>query len=110
MHYERSFIKPDINPRFTHLCKLSNAVSKWLFGNDLGKKVKNINEEQKATAEVIRAHRQFSRHERRTYEPCPSNANFRRYQGTENTNNPKTKVGCYDCKIYIAQLRFMLKV
>ena len=31
----KQFIKPDINPKYAHLCKAANPVTQWLFGDDL---------------------------------------------------------------------------
>ena len=50
----RDFIKPDLNPRFAHLCKPSNKVTKLLFGDDLGQKIKDIQNEQKATYGIMK--------------------------------------------------------
>ena len=50
----RDLIKPDMNREFTHLCKPSNPVTKQLFGDELGKKVKDLQEQRKATAGVMR--------------------------------------------------------
>ena len=51
----KDFIKPCLNNRFTHLCKPTNPVTKFLFGDDLSKQVKELNEEQKATAGVMKS-------------------------------------------------------
>ena len=45
----RELIKPDLNPRFGHLCKSSVKVTDLLFGDNLPQQMKNIQEEQKAT-------------------------------------------------------------
>ena len=50
----KEMIKPDVNLEFSHLCSSKNKVSEWLFGNDLGKQVKDLQEESKATRGVMR--------------------------------------------------------
>ena len=45
----KQLIKPDLNPQYHHLCKLANKVTKWLFGDDLGKQ-----DEIKATSGVMK--------------------------------------------------------
>lgn len=50
----KDMIKPDLNPEFHHLCSPKNKVTEWLFGNDLGKQVKDLQEESKATRGVMR--------------------------------------------------------
>ncbi|KAJ8022303.1 hypothetical protein HOLleu_37159 [Holothuria leucospilota] len=46
--YRRELIKPDLNSRFHPLCKADVRVTKYLFGDDLGKVVKDMAEQQKA--------------------------------------------------------------
>ncbi|XP_072174670.1 uncharacterized protein [Diadema setosum] len=41
----KEFMKPDIGYQFQHLCKPSTPVSKFLFGDDLGKQMKDIRDE-----------------------------------------------------------------
>ena len=50
----KHLIRPDLNSRFTHLCKPSTPVGKFLFGDDLPKQVKDLQEQQKATAGVMK--------------------------------------------------------
>ncbi|XP_041478237.1 uncharacterized protein LOC121426135 [Lytechinus variegatus] len=47
-------IKPDMNAAYSHLCKPTIPVTKFLFGDDLGKRVKDMTEEQKATGRVVK--------------------------------------------------------
>ncbi|XP_041470980.1 uncharacterized protein LOC121420418 [Lytechinus variegatus] len=47
-------IKPDMNAAYSHLCKPTTPVTKFLFGDDLGKRVKDMTEEQKATGRVVK--------------------------------------------------------
>ena len=51
----KEFMKPDIGYQFQHLCKPSTPVSKFLFGDDLGRQMKDIRDEQKATEGVLRS-------------------------------------------------------
>ena len=46
--------KTEMNQKYTHLCKPSVAVTKWLFGDNLSSQVKDLTEEQKTTAGVMR--------------------------------------------------------
>ena len=69
----KDLIKPDLNARYTHLCKPENPVTKLLFGDNLSKKVKDMNDEQKATAGVMKGQRKpqasFQYHPYKTYKP-----------------------------------------
>ena len=47
-------IKPVIDGQYYHLCKPQLPVTKYLFGDDLGKKVRDIQDEQKAVAGVVK--------------------------------------------------------
>ena len=47
-------IKPDMNPAFHHLCKPQHKVTKLLFGEDLGRQVKEITEERKTMSGIMR--------------------------------------------------------
>ena len=49
-----------MNQRYTHLCKPSVAVTKWLFGDNLSNQVKDLREEQKTTAGVRRRQSRWS--------------------------------------------------
>ena len=49
----RELIKPELNQRFAHLCRPSVKVTNLLFGDDLGKQIKDLTESQKATWQVI---------------------------------------------------------
>ena len=64
-------IKPDLNPEFHHLCSPKNKVTDWLFGDDLGKQVKDLQEESKATRGVMRGSANISKQGRR-FSPYPS--------------------------------------
>ena len=64
----KELIKPDLNSRFTHLCKSTNPVTKYLFGDDLGKQVKDLQDQHKAAAGVMKgAHKR----PRTAYQPYP---------------------------------------
>eukprot|EP00057_Strongylocentrotus_purpuratus_P015951 XP_011670425.1 PREDICTED: uncharacterized protein LOC105441210 [Strongylocentrotus purpuratus] len=42
----KEFIKPEMNEASSHLCKPSAPVTKYLFGDELGKRMKDLKEEQ----------------------------------------------------------------
>ena len=50
----KELIKPDLNARFTHLCKPTLPATRLLFGDDLGKQVKDLKDQQLASAGVMR--------------------------------------------------------
>ncbi|XP_030851512.1 uncharacterized protein LOC115928456 [Strongylocentrotus purpuratus] len=50
----KELIKPDLNARFTHLCKPTLPATRLLFGDDLGKQVKDLKDQQLAAAGVMR--------------------------------------------------------
>ncbi|KAJ8049977.1 hypothetical protein HOLleu_02967 [Holothuria leucospilota] len=56
--FRKESIKPDLNQRYTHLCKQDVKSTRWLFGDDLSKTVKDMDEEQK-TAGVMK-HKKFA--------------------------------------------------
>ncbi len=59
----KELIKPEMNPQCAHLCKSSNPVTKFLFGDDLSKRVKDLREEQRAASGVVKGQtRSFQRH------------------------------------------------
>ena len=62
----RETFKPEMNPKYLHLCKPSNPVTKWLFGDNLSAQVKDLTEEQKTTAGVLK---KSSQHR---YQPYPT--------------------------------------
>ena len=57
-YVRKELIKPDLNARFTHLCKPSLPASRLLFGDDLGKQVKDLKDQQLAAAGVMKGHGQ----------------------------------------------------
>ena len=50
----KDFIKPDLNSKYSHLCKPSTPVSRLLFGDNLSKQVKDLKDQQLATAGVTK--------------------------------------------------------
>jgi hypothetical protein len=50
----KELIKPDLNPRYMPLCKPSHKVTQWLFGDELGKQMKDLKEQQNATYGVAK--------------------------------------------------------
>eukprot|EP00057_Strongylocentrotus_purpuratus_P006737 XP_011661211.1 PREDICTED: uncharacterized protein LOC105436879 [Strongylocentrotus purpuratus] len=65
----KNLIKPDLNPLFHHLCRPTYPVTKHLFGEDLGRQVKELQEQQKATAGVMNARNQPQDRHQRSYHP-----------------------------------------
>ncbi|KAJ8028369.1 hypothetical protein HOLleu_30577 [Holothuria leucospilota] len=53
----RDLIKPELNQRYAHLCKPSVKTTQWLFGDDLPKMMKDLEEQHKATL-VVKAPKQ----------------------------------------------------
>ena len=49
----KDLLKPELNQRYAHLCKVVTPTSEWLFGDDLHKRVREMDEEQK-TVGVMR--------------------------------------------------------
>ena len=49
----REFIKPELNPSYTRLCKEDIAVSTKLFEDDLSKHLKDMSEAKKADAKTL---------------------------------------------------------
>lgn len=45
----KDIIKPNLNQKYTHLCKQSVTPAEWLFGDDLPKTVKELEDQQKAS-------------------------------------------------------------
>ncbi|XP_041469922.1 uncharacterized protein LOC121419534 [Lytechinus variegatus] len=48
--YRRESIRPELNPKYQPLCRPEVKVTQHLFGEDLGKLVKDMTEQQKAVA------------------------------------------------------------
>lgn len=79
-------MKPEMNPKYLHLCKPSVPVTKWLFGDNLSGQVKDLQEEQKTTAGVLK--RQLQPQPRRRYQPYNTYGRQRYYDaGWINANN-----------------------
>ena len=57
----KDLIKPEMNSAYNHLCKASTPVTKFLFGDDLGKRVKDMKEEQRAAVGVVNSRKDPSR-------------------------------------------------
>ena len=56
----KELIKPDINHKFSHLCKHTNKPSQFLFGDDLPKSVKELEEEHKTVGAMKLPKRNFA--------------------------------------------------
>ena len=67
----KELIKPDLNNRYTHLCKPRVKTTEWLFGDDLHKAVKELDEEQK-TVGVMRSRQGRHSHRGRRFTPYQS--------------------------------------
>lgn len=50
----REFLKPDMGPKFAHVCKPSTPITSHLFGDDLAKRVKELTDEQRVTSGVMK--------------------------------------------------------
>lgn len=55
----REIFKAEINPKFLPLCKPSVPVTDYLFGDDLGRTIRDLEATQKTTSQVMRG-RKFS--------------------------------------------------
>lgn len=73
----KEFMKPDINPRLGHLLKSTTHCTGQLFGEDLSKQIKDLQEEQKVAAGVGRpGGSKFGQtRQRPEYRPYPATAN-----------------------------------
>ena len=67
-------MKPDLNSAFHHLCKPTCVVTEWLFWDDLGKTIKDIQDERKATAGVVN---QTNNGAGNRFRPYPSSPPYR---------------------------------
>ena len=64
----REFIKPDLNPQFAHLCRPSVPVTQSLFGDDLSKQVKEMNDVQQVANKLSK----FKNTNSKRYRPYPN--------------------------------------
>ena len=87
----RECIRPDINPKFSHLCKASNVLtpSKQLFGDDLSKRVKDFQEEHRAAVGVVKGGKTSLYRERRAYRPYPEPSKGRYHEAGWQTRMPQ---------------------
>ncbi|KAJ8030263.1 hypothetical protein HOLleu_26626 [Holothuria leucospilota] len=82
----KELIKPDLHQRYSHLCKQSQLTTQWLFGDDLPKKVKEIDEEHKAVAVMKTPQTKYanpsptSTHRFNPMRPSTATRGFTRYQ------------------------------
>lgn len=92
-HYEinalrKGSIRPEINPKFAPLCKSKVHSSKFLFGADLSKQLKDMHDEQRATTDVVaRRSVGYSQSSRQSYKyrPYPSVQGRPAYQQRQRT-------------------------
>lgn len=73
----KELIKPDLHHRYSHLCKPEVKPTQWLFGSDLPKAVRNLDEEQKAVG-VVKHPKLHVTHRFRPYR-APVSTNRQRY-------------------------------
>jgi hypothetical protein len=57
----RDLIKPELKSNLTTLCKPTNPVTKYLFGDDLTKNIKDLETQQKTTSSVMKSQTGFRR-------------------------------------------------
>ncbi|XP_030842058.1 uncharacterized protein LOC100892194 [Strongylocentrotus purpuratus] len=74
----KEFIKPEMNEAYSHLCKPSAPVTKYLFGDDLGKRMKDLKEEQRAAAGAVKQDKPAYRSHQRYHPYKPQN--FSKFQ------------------------------
>lgn len=76
----KELMRPDINPKLAHLIKSTTHCTGQLFGGDLSKQIKDLQEEQKVSAGVGRpGTSKFNQgRDRPEYRPYPSPANRNR--------------------------------
>ncbi|KAJ8042292.1 hypothetical protein HOLleu_13311 [Holothuria leucospilota] len=58
----KELIKPELNKRYSHLCKPTVTPTQWLFGDDLQKTVKELDEQQKAVGAIRQQRPRFGFH------------------------------------------------
>ncbi|XP_071502115.1 uncharacterized protein [Diadema antillarum] len=59
----KELIKPDMNAAYAHLCKPTTPVTAFLFGDDLGQRVKDLKEENRAAFSVVKGQAKRSTHQ-----------------------------------------------
>ena len=57
----KELIKPEMNSAYSHLCKASTPVTKHLFGDDLGRWVKDMMKEERAAVGVVNTRKDSGR-------------------------------------------------
>lgn len=84
----RDLIKPELNRRYAHLCKPSVKTTTWLFGDDLPKAMKDLEERQKATSVVKAPKQKFQqRFPRMGFMPSSLTAAQQRYRNAGWSSN-----------------------
>ncbi|XP_071479032.1 uncharacterized protein [Diadema antillarum] len=76
----KELIKPDINSEYVHLCKPSTPVTQLLFGDDLTRQMKDLKEQHKASAGVMRTQQKHTSRPSGSFHPYrrPFNSGARR--------------------------------
>ncbi len=67
----RELIKPELNKKFKQLCKPEVKPTKWLFGDDLAKKVKDLDEQHKAAGGLVAYKGRPNKFNRQSVAPYP---------------------------------------
>ena len=57
----RELVKPDLNSKLLPLCKSTNPVTQYLFGDDFTKNMRELEAQQKTTAMVMKSQGMFHR-------------------------------------------------
>ena len=88
----KELIKPDMAATYSHLCKPNTPVTKFLFGDDLGKRMKDMKEEQRAASGAVKSTKPFARS---PYHPYARGAGYfkRQFQNAGWTSSNRASAG-----------------
>ena len=85
----KELIKPDMASTYSHLCKPNTPVSKFLFGDELGKRMKDMKEEQRAASGAVKSTKPMAR---TPYHPYRGSGYAKRqYRSAGWTSNPNNR-------------------
>jgi len=91
----RELIRPDLNEHYKQLCSSQTPISKFLFGDDLPKAVKEISETNKVSQRVSHSkHGTFSKHGSNNFKrqgSYPNRQNHFLFQGQGQRRKPPSK-------------------
>ena len=97
----RELIKPELNKKFVHLCKAEVKPTNWLFGDDLAKQVKELDEQHKAAGGLVsRGQKKFTKNR---YSSAPYPSGGQGWKGKKN-RAPATFPNPYTAKNLYQQL------